>query len=106
MSSERSEVVVSKYVHYSVFKIPKGINLEECKWYVVWCTLHITTPDGKEIEVSEQYDFEMKNPDETSIEDAKEYGVEYDSDSESDSDTEEKDSDTEENPAVQSKGPN
>lgn len=77
MSQAKDQVVVAKYTHYAVFKIPKDIDLKDCTYWVKWCKLYITKPDGKTIVVDEFFEPELKRPSETSIESAKDFGIDY-----------------------------
>lgn len=93
LANEREEdrnerkVVIVKYNQTDAYKIPKGVDLEDKtvveNYGVKWGTLHIDYVDGREETVeSEGWDTDMKYPDEVRIENAKDWGINYDDDEE------------------------
>jgi hypothetical protein len=88
MSSER-KIVRVQYTHNDVFKIPKGLDLEDKKqvknWGVKYNRLWIEKVDGTELTIEAEgwiQDFDYKRPDIAEIVDAEEEGVEYSDDEE------------------------
>lgn len=60
-----SQVLVARYTTEFVFKIPEGVVLTPENHWIKWNTLHITLPDGEEIEIEPchecQADFKYPN---------------------------------------------
>jgi len=88
MSSER-KIVRVQYTHNDVFKIPKGLDLEDKtqvkNWGVKYNRLWIEKVDGTELTIEAEgwiQDFDYKRPDIAEIVDADEEGVEYSDDEE------------------------
>ena len=88
------KVVVAKfYAPRIVFKIPDGIDLEDKtvvkKWWVRNGTLYINFVDGHNEEIDEEYSTGFEELDcvqETVIEDAEDWNVEYSQDEEEEED--------------------
>lgn len=51
-----SQVLVARYTTEFVFKIPEGVVLTPENHWIKWNTLHITLPDGEEIEIEPCYE--------------------------------------------------
>jgi hypothetical protein len=90
MSSER-KIVRVQYTHNDVFKIPKGLDLEDKtqvkNWGVKWNRLWIEKVDGTELMIEAEswiHNFDYKYPDIAEIVDADDEGVEYSDDEEED----------------------
>ena len=83
------QVVVAKYSESIVFKVPKGIDLDDKtqvkQYWMKWNRLHIEMINGEEIVIDTQDDMEMKYPTEMRVEDYDEY---YDEETESESEEE------------------
>lgn len=80
---QERKVVIVKYNHMDAFKIPDGVDLEDKtvveNYGVKWGNLHINYVDGREETIeSEGWDSDMKYPDEVKIENAKDWGIDYD----------------------------
>ena len=79
----KKQVVYAEYNCYSVFKVPKGLDLEDTSivesWWVKWDRLHIKYVDKEEIEIidSEETGNDLKHPNEETIHDAEELGYEF-----------------------------
>lgn len=67
-----SHVLVARYTTEFVFKIPEGVVLTNENHWIKWNTLHITLPDGKEIEIEHSLEVEpdFKHPDSTEVQSA------------------------------------
>jgi len=80
------QVVVAKYSDNFVYKVPKGIDIEDRtqvkQYWIKWNRLHIEMINGEEIIIDTECDMEMKYPDEMRVEDYDEY---YDDETESES---------------------
>ncbi len=81
------KVVVATYTIESVFKIPKGLDLEDKtivkQWYVKWDTLYIEKVDGTQLEVCENSRWgeeAQKHAEKEEIKDADDYCMDDDSD--------------------------
>jgi hypothetical protein len=74
-----SKVLVATFMTQAVFKIPKGLNLYDKtivkEFYVRYDTLYIEYTDGRTDKIEEEYNDEPKEPDETNIEDAEDWGI-------------------------------
>ena len=72
-----------------VFKIPKGLDLYDKtivkEFYVKCDTLYIEYTNGKTEEIEQEFEDGSKHPDETNIEDAENFGLESDEESEEES---------------------
>ena len=87
MSSNR-KIVRVQYSHQDVFKIPKGLDLEDKKqvkhWGVKWNRLWIEKVDGTELEIDAEgwiNHFDYKYPsDDPEIIDADDEGIEFSDD--------------------------
>ena len=82
-----SKVLVATFMTQAVFKIPKGLNLYDKtivkEFYVRYDTLYIEYTDGRTDKIEEEYNDEPKHPDETNIEDAEDWGIDSESEEES-----------------------
>jgi len=81
-----SKVLVATFMTQAVFKIPKGLDLYDKtivkEFYVRYDTLYIEYTNGKTEEIEQEFEDEPKRPDETNIEDAEDYGLSSDEESE------------------------
>ena len=86
-SMTSSKVLVATFMTQAVFKIPKGLDLYDKtivkEFYVRYNTLYIEYTDGRTDKIEEEYNNESKEPDETNIEDAEDWGIDPESDEES-----------------------
>ena len=86
-SMTSSKVLVATFMTQAVFKIPKGLNLYDKtivkEFYVRYDTLYIEYTDGRTDKIEEEYNNESKEPDETNIEDAEDWGIDSESEEES-----------------------
>jgi hypothetical protein len=78
-----SKVVYVTYAVDDIFRIPNHLDLENKEqvkfWGVKYNTLHIVLTNGEELKIeSEQWvnAFDYKHPRKTSIENAKDFGIE------------------------------
>lgn len=83
MSSNR-KIVRVQYSHQDVFKLPKGLDLEDetqvKSWGVKYNTLYITKVDGTELEINSEgwiNHFDYKYPDVAEIIDADDEDIYY-----------------------------
>lgn len=80
------KVLVATYLTRSVFKIPKGVDLHDNtvvkEYNVRRGMLFIEYTDGRTDEIEEEFYDEEKYPDETNIEDAEDWGIDPESESE------------------------
>ena len=83
-----SKIVIARYSCKEGFIVPKGIDLEDKnsvkEWAIKYNTLYIILADGKEIEVEPigwMDNIDYKYPEEEEIEDAKDYGVDEEEES-------------------------
>jgi hypothetical protein len=90
MSSER-KIVRVQYSHQDVFKLPKGLDLENKTqvkfWGVKYNTLYITKVDGTELNIDSEgwvQDHDYKHPDIAEIIDADDEGIEFSDEEEED----------------------
>lgn len=72
-----SQVLVAKYTTEFVFKIPEGVVLTEENHWIKWNVLHITLPDGKEIEIEPCHECEpdFKYPNSTEVHSAENWDL-------------------------------
>ena len=86
-SMTSSKVLVATFMTQAVFKIPKGLDLYDKtivkEFYVRYNTLYIEYTDGRTDKIEEEYNNESKEPDETNIEDAEDWGIDSESEEES-----------------------
>ena len=86
IKGNRKVVSATFYPPVAVFKLPDGIDLEDKTvvegWYVKYATLRIYYVDGHEEKIEAYFDPETdwKRPQDTLIEDAEDYDVEYSED--------------------------
>lgn len=73
-----SQVLVARYTTEFIFKIPKGVVLGPENHHVRGDTLHITLPDGKEIEVEASVECgpDYKYPTSTEVQPAADWDLE------------------------------
>jgi hypothetical protein len=78
-----SKIVYVSYVVDDVFRIPKGLDLEDKTqvkdWGVKYNTLVIYKVDGTRLEITSEnwiHDNDLKHPKETTIQDAMDFGIE------------------------------
>ncbi len=82
-SNRMSKVVIANYNLQSIFKIPKGLDLEDKtqvkSWWIKWNTLKIELVDETILNVKPEFDVmenDLKYPsDDPTIEDAEDYGM-------------------------------
>ena len=86
-SMTSSKVLVATFMTQAVFKIPKGLDLYDKtivkEFYVRYNILYIEYTDGRTDKIEEEYNDEPKHPDETNIEDAEDWGIDSESEEES-----------------------
>lgn len=78
------KVVYAKYCAYALFKIPKGIDLEDKTvvkdWWISYDVLYIEFVDStrKMLEIETELDaseFDFEEPDKATIKDGRDYGI-------------------------------
>lgn len=94
------QVLVVTYTVHDVFKIPKGIDLDNLKYWVKWNVLNIEFDDGKIMQIQAEGltdNFDYKRPDTMEIDDSCNYlGDDTDDDDETDVEETEEDKEEEE----------
>lgn len=74
-----SKVVVANYHINDVFKIPKGVDLEDKtqvkNWWVKNHLLHIYKTDGTKLTIDAEDGYDCDRPSDIVIEDAKDWGI-------------------------------
>lgn len=90
-----SKVVIVNYTHSDAFKIPKGLDLEDKEqvedWSVKYNTLYIYKTDGSKLEIQAEgwiHHFDYKYPQDETIENRDDHGIDYSDDEEEEEDEE------------------